>query len=222
MRIIFIHGLGETKSCFSNIAPELPGEHEYISLWESLGTQRRSDLKVLDFCQELIDAYQIKPTDIIIGHSTGGRLAHYIKHLNGNKIIQIAGWTDDGKPRFPIVKSKRMIYCIIRSGLLFTKFGTQFMIDNYKRREDSKAYYVETLQNLKEGNRNCVVNQFKLALEGVDGKIETTPDLRIHAKRDNVVKYPDEPFHEVPGDHFSLLTHAKEVLAPIKSFLELT
>ena len=216
MRIIFIHGLGETESCFSEIAPELNGEHVFINLWEALGNSRRPKLNVINFCRELIDSYDINKEDTIIGHSTGGRLAHYIKHLNGNKVIQIASWTQEGKPRFPI-KNRKVIYFLVRSGLLFTKYGSQYMIDNYKRQEQSKPYYVKTFENIIKGNRNCVVNQFKLALMSADEMVITEPDLRIHAKRDNVVAYPDEPYHEVPGDHFSLLTHPRDVLAAIKS-----
>jgi hypothetical protein len=56
-----------------------------------------------------------------------------------------------------------------------------------------------------------MVNQFKLALLHVPTKVNVSPDLRIHAKRDNIVRIPDEEFYEVPGDHFSLLTHSEEV-----------
>jgi hypothetical protein len=42
---------------------------------------------------------------------------------------------------------------------------------------------------------------------------------RIHARADAVVKIPDEPFHEVPGDHFSLYTYPEEVYRPIVEFL---
>ena len=93
------------------------------------------------------------------------------------------------------------------------------MIKNYRRRENSKLFYIQALENLEKGNRNCVVNQFKLALEEVDEEVKTSPDLRIHAKRDNIVRYPDEEYAEVPGDHFSLVTHPKEVVDIILPFL---
>ena len=214
MRILFIHGLGETDSCFRNIAPKLPGEHTFISFWEALGDSRRPKLTVIDFCIELIETYDIKPDDVIIGHSTGARLAHYIKHLNGNKIIQIAGWTDQSKVILPI-KNINFIYFLVRSGLMYLNAVNQYMIGYYKRRDESKAYYIESLALLKAGNRNCVVNQYKLALSNVEEKVTTEPDLRIHAKRDNIIRFPDELFHEVPGDHFSLITYPEEVLAAI-------
>lgn len=75
MKFIFIHGAGEIEKIFKKIAPELPGEHTYISLWNALGTKRIPGLNVVDFCQELIEKYDIHTNDIIIGHSLGGRLA---------------------------------------------------------------------------------------------------------------------------------------------------
>ncbi len=94
-----------------------------------------------------------------------------------------------------------------------------YMFDHYRRRDDTKPFYIETFRNLKEGNRNCVVNQFKLALTPAKEKVTIEPDVRIHAKRDNIVGYPDVPFYEVPGDHFSLLTHPEEVLEGIRTVL---
>ncbi|MFY0606794.1 MAG: alpha/beta hydrolase [Cyclobacteriaceae bacterium] len=220
MRIIFIHGLGETKSCFRKIAAELPGEHTFISLWEALGDKKRPELIVIGFCNELIESYNIRSEDIIIGHSTGAKLAYFIKHLNGNKIIQIAGWTDQSKVILPI-KNIKLIYFLVRSGLLFLDVVNQYVIDRYKRRDESKPFYVEALTNLKSGNRNCVLNQYKLALSNVEEEVSVEPDLRIHAKRDNIIRYPDESFHEVPGDHFSLLTYPDEVLSGIRSVIDL-
>jgi hypothetical protein len=211
--------LGETGEIFNKIAPGLPGKHTYISLWDSLDTKRRRKLGVINFCKELIDTYNIQKNDIIIGHSTGGRLAHYIKHLNGNRIIQIASWTTQGKPLFPI-KNRKVIYFLVRSGMLLSRLGSKYMIENYKRRDKSKPYYIDAIRNMQNGNRNCVVNQFKLALEPVNEEVNTCPDLRIHAKRDNIVRYPNEAYTEVPGDHFSLVTHPTKVVTNIKAFLE--
>lgn len=45
------------------------------------------------------------------------------------------------------------------------------------------------------------------------------PDLRIHARPDNIVGSPDETFVEVPGDHFSLVFHPELVAAPIRTLL---
>ena len=51
------------------------------------------------------------------------------------------------------------------------------------------------------------------------------PDLRVHAKRDNIVFTPDEPYTEVPGDHFSLVFYPfmikklKELYAQYKAYV---
>jgi len=219
MRIIFFTGLGETSSCFDRLVPLLPGEHKIISLWEALGNQRRRGFNILEYAQEVIDTYQIHKEDIIIGHSTGGRLAYLIKHLNGNTIVQIASWTQDGKV-VTAFKNYNLLLFLIRIGVALSKRGKQRLIDSYRRRDDTKPFYIETLNYLSDGNRNCVVNQFKLALLPVPKEISESPELRIHAHRDNIVRIPDEEFYEVPGDHFSLLTHPKEVARPILELLK--
>ncbi len=218
MRIVFIHGLGETNDIFNKISTLLAGEHSFINLWEALGTERRRGLTPLHFCEELIERYGIQTSDIIIGHSTGGRLAYLIKHLNGNPIVQIASWTDQSKLVSPI-KSVSLTLLLVRTGVLLSKRVGASMIKRYKNREDSKPFYVEAMNNLRNGNRNTVVNQFKLALLPVKESITVVPDLRIHAKKDNIVRYPDEDFIEVPGDHFSLVIHPDDVAKHINTYL---
>jgi len=217
MRLVLIHGLGEDNSIFDAIALDLPGDHLFINLWEALGDGKRPRLNIIDFCKELVERYSIDKNDIIIGHSLGGRIAHHIKHVNGNKVIQIASWTTQGKASFPM-KSRRLGYFFIRLGFLGIKSVKRYMMKKY-RHDYSKKYYEQALDNLINGNRNCVVNQFRLAFDPARENVTESPDLRIHAKKDYIVRYPNETFDEVSGDHFSLLTHPAEVVKSIKSFL---
>jgi hypothetical protein len=55
---------------------------------------------------------------------------------------------------------------------------------------------------------------------GVAEKITVTPDLRIHARKDLVIRPPRQPFHEVVGDHFTLCTHPELVYQPIVALLQ--
>ena len=41
------------------------------------------------------------------------------------------------------------------------------------------------------------------------------PELRIHSLADNVVLPPDEPFVEIPGDHFAHYYYPELVAAAI-------
>ncbi|WP_420319014.1 alpha/beta fold hydrolase [Ekhidna sp.] len=217
MRLVFIHGFGETKAVFDHIADQLPGEHVFVDLWQSLGEGKRPNLNVIDFCKELIKRHDIRESDIVIGHSLGGKISHHIKHLQNNRIIQIASWTDQQKVNFP-VKSEKLLLWLARNGFLFNKASKKFLLKSYNRPE-TLPYYEEAFDRLIEAHKHCSVNQLRLLLAPISKEIVLKPDLRIHAKRDNIIRYPNESFVEVPGDHFCLLTHPEEVSDAIKSIL---
>lgn len=215
MRLVFIHGFGENESVFDGIRADLPGEHLCIDLWEALGTNKRPDLGWLDFCQELITKYRILQDDWIIGHSLGGKLAFGLKHLMGNSIVQIASWTDQNKTILPI-NSPSLLLWMAKNRLMFNAPIKRYLLSMYNR-PDTKVYYSEAYDRLIRESLNCSVNQFRLILEAIPETVSVQPDLRIHARRDNIVRFPDEACHEVPGDHFCLITHPKEVSAAINS-----
>jgi hypothetical protein len=66
-----------------------------------------------------------------------------------------------------------------------------------------------------KGNRANVINQLRLIFNPYPGELSVQPDVRIHAKKDRVVRFPDGPVHEVEGDHFSLYTYPEQVYPPI-------
>ena len=71
---------------------------------------------------------------------------------------------------------------------------------------------------LKNGNKINVINQLKVALNAV--KIHgVEPDLRIHSKRDNIIKPPKEPYLATPGDHFAIFTHPGAIRIAINDFI---
>jgi hypothetical protein len=219
MRIIFIHGFGETENIFDKIAPALPGEHIFINLWEALGNQSRPDLNIVVFAKETIQKYSIGPNDIIVGHSLGGKIAWYIKHFNGNRIVQIASWTSQKKIVMPI-KNIRLIYWLTKRGLFLNRFAKKYFVNAAYKNKPSREIYEQTFDRLSTGNKNCVINQLRLVLEPVKEPVAVAPDLRIHAKKDKVIRCPDESFEEVSGDHFTLWTEPEKVIAPIRCFLE--
>jgi hypothetical protein len=69
------------------------------------------------------------------------------------------------------------------------------------------------------GDKAIVVKQLKVIFAPVAQKITATPDLRIHATADPIVKPPDEQYVKVDGHHFTLYTHPKQVYEPIVHFL---
>jgi hypothetical protein len=218
MRLIFIHGFGENESIFSKIAPQLGGEQVFINVWKVLGNEERPNLNVIDFSQELVNKFLITPTDVVIGHSMGGWIAHHIKHHIGCLVVQIGSWTHFDRVISPI-KSRKTMYWLVRNGLYLNLFNKWlFVMLNY-RNLPSRPIFEEIFEDLIQGNKTNIISQLKLIFEPVP-HLSVQPDLRIHARKDRVIKYPRENFHEVSGDHFTLYTQPEEVIKPIIEFLE--
>jgi hypothetical protein len=218
-RLIFIPGLGEDETIFHKIHPSIPGEKVFLNKWVLLGNNPRPGLTVLQFAQELVDQFTITREDVIIGHSTGGWVAYHIKHLVHCPIIQIASWTEEHKVVKPI-SNRHLIYLFVRKGLYFNPLVKRLLIWGKYRNKPSRKIFSEIFDNLIKGNKNNVVNQLRLIFNPVKEKITVKPDLRIHARADSIIRVPDQPFQEVPGDHFSLYTHPEKVYAPIIAFLQ--
>ena len=66
-----------------------------------------------------------------------------------------------------------------------------------------------------------MINQLTVALTPIQTKNNIEPDLRIHSKKDLIIRPPKESYVQIPGDHFSILTHPKEAAAAINDFLKI-
>jgi hypothetical protein len=173
----------------------------------------------LNFAESLVGKYAITQDDVIIGHSMGGWIAYHIKHFTGSPIVQIASWTDFDQPILPF-KNVKVIHWVVRNGLIFNGFIKCFSVKKAYAGNPSRQVFEETFDRLSVRNKENVINQLRLILTPVPQKIAVKPDLRIHAKADLVVRVPREPFHEVPGDHFTLQTDSETVYEPITAFLQ--
>jgi hypothetical protein len=98
-------------------------------------------------------------------------------------------------------------------------FRSGYLWLNYQN-APSRSIFESTFEDLIQGNKTNVISQLKLMFEPVP-HIATEPELRIHAHKDTVIKYPREVFYEVSGDHFTLYTQPEEVIKPIRAFLDL-
>lgn len=219
MRLIFIPGFGEDPSIFDKIHPHLAGEKLFLDNWQLVGNQSRRDLNVLQYARELIGKYGISRNDVVIGHSMGGWIARHIKHLVGCRIIQISSWTDGRKVITP-VRNRHLIYLFTKSGLVYNPLTKRLIVWKDFRNKPSRPIFSSVVENLVRRNRNNVVNQLRLIFNPVKEGVSVNPDLRIHARADTVIGYPDEDTIEVPGDHFSLYIHPEKVYPPIVSFLK--
>lgn len=219
MRILFIHGFGEDEAIFSKITPAIAGEHVLLNVWDLLGNERRPDINVLDFSKEIVNKYSITKEDVIIGHSMGGWIAYHIKHLTGSPIVQIASWTHIDRVILPI-SNQRVIYWSVRNGLFFNRFQKGLYTFFAYKNKPSKEIFRTIFDRLIKSNKENTINQLRLILTPVPEQVTAKPDLRIHARKDIVIRPPREHFHLVSGDHFTLYTSPQEVYEPINAFLK--
>ena len=218
MRLILIPGFGEETTIFDKILPLLPYEKVVLDHWELLGNNPRRTLNVTNYGYELIDTFKITADDVIIGHSMGGWIAWHIKHLAGCRAVQIASWTDP-KKLVTLTRDPNTVYWAVRSGLYLNPFTYQlFLWQNYYGKPSVEVYR-KVFKRLMRGNKENVINQLRLIFNPVFEMPVLAPDLRIHSRADTTVMYPDEPAHEVPGDHFNLWVHPEEVAKPIAELL---
>lgn len=218
MRIYFITGFGEDAFIFDRLRPGLPGVHQVLSLWELLPDRRVPGLAAAAFARQVADRFGIGAGDVVIGHSTGAWLAPFLKQACGCHAVQVAGWTDPAKVIVP-VRSRHLIYFLARSGFLFSRFLFRRSMAFYRGKPSAEVFRTVFLR-LRSGNRANVVNQLRLIFNPTEPlPPSASPDLRIHARKDGVIRYPDEAFCEVPGDHFSVYTYPDEVRAPILRLL---
>ena len=220
MRIFFIPGFGEDPSIFDKIHPHIPGEKVFIDNWELVEDRARPDLTAWQYASELVNRYEIRPEDVVIGHSMGGWIAYHIKQLVHCPIIQIASWTKERKVVKPI-KNQRLIYWAVKRNIYFNPLIKKLIIWKSYRQSPSAEVFSSVFDRLRKANKEQVINQLRITLNPESEPETEQPDLRIHARGDSIVRFPDEPCYEVPGDHFTLWTHPEKVVEPINSFLQL-
>lgn len=219
MRILFIPGFGEEVSIFDKIQPFLPGEKVFIDNWALLEEVPEKGLTVVVYAKYLVERFNIKKEDIITGHSMGGWIAWHIKHLAGCRIIQIASWTDSRKlVKVPI--EPPLLYWLVKRGFGFNLLALRILVLLHYQKKPSKEIFITIFERLRRGNKEIAAKQLIIILNPVKEPITISVDCRIHAKADRIVKYPDQPFHAVPGDHFTLYTYPETVYKPIVEFLK--
>lgn len=219
MRLFFIPGFGEDPSIFDKIHPHIPGDKVLIKNWELIGDQPRPALTALQYARELVEEFGITQDDVVIGHSMGGWIAFHIKHLVHCPIVQIASWTNDRKvARF--TANLPLVYWMVKKGLYFNRLVKYLLVHRKYRNRPSEGILGQVFDRLRKGNKDNVVNQLRIVFTPTDKNITEQPDLRIHARADRIIYFPDDPCLEVEGDHFTLYTHPEQVYRPILAFME--
>lgn len=146
-------------------------------------------------------------------------IAYHIKHLLQCPIVQIASWTDERKVVKLMSNQALMDWCVKR-GLAFNLLVLRYLLRKSYRGKTSAEVFKQVFEGLIKGPRGNVVNQLKVVNSLAPEGLAIEPDLRIHARRDTIIRFPDQPVLEVPGDHFTLWTHPEAVYPPIASFVK--
>ena len=211
MKLIFIHGFVEDSTIFDEIRKTITlGEQIALNLEEDLATWRDApeDMDVQKLAFHLIQKYKITAKDCVIGHSMGGWIAAYIKQNIGCKAILLASLTNQAKLLSPLTNLTLLKYSV-RWGITQSN-GMVSYLKNMYHFSESKQLYDGLINGLAVMDKKCLFQQLQVLFAKVP-PLTITPDLRVHARKDNVVAFPDEPYLEVSGDHFSLVFHPKEV-----------
>jgi hypothetical protein len=219
MKLLFIHGFVEDHTIFNEIRKSiLQGEQIAIDLEKLLADWKDApeDLDVQKMASYLIEKYEITAHDCVIGHSMGGWIASYMKEECGCKAILLASLTDQKKLITPLTNLTLIKY-LIKFDIFQSSYMDSFLKKEYKFQE-SKVLYDGLIDGLIKMNKKVLFQQSQILFEKVK-PLTIIPDLRVHARKDNIVSFPDEDFVEVPGDHFSLIYHTQQVVNAIQKVL---
>ena len=219
MKLLFIHGFVEDHTIFNEIRKTITqGEQIAIDLERVLANWHDApkDLDVQKIATFLIKNYNITAQDCVIGHSMGGWIASYMKEECGCKTILLASLTDQKKLITPLTNPTLIKY-LIRFGIFQSSIMETFLKKGYKF-EESRQLYNKLISGMVKLNKRVLNQQFQILFMKVK-PLTTKPDLRVHARKDNIVRFPDEGFVEVSGDHFSLIYYPQEVIDAIKKII---
>ena len=218
MRIIFIPGLGEDEKVFETVMPLINGDKIVLNTWHLHGDIPRGKINAIDMADEVAGRYNINKSDLLIGHSMGGLIALYIKQKTGCKIIQVASYTSHDRVIVP-VNNHNLIKWAVKYHLFFNPLIRWLVLKLQYNSKPSNPWVNYAFNLLKDGNKNNVINQLTVALTPIKIENKVEPDLRIHSKKDLIIRPPKEPYVQLPGDHFSILTHPIEAAAAINNFI---
>ena len=217
-RVFLIHGYVEDPTIFDQLVPLLPpASYVRINLADEFGRwQPVGPVNVRLLAQYLTDQYTITADDVVIGHSMGGWTAINIKQVSGAAAILLASFTNQKKILFP-TDNLTVLRILLNSGITQSRRLNNFFRKRYPFPE-SFDLYCTLLDGSIQMPRRYVWQQLQTLFATVP-PLTVQPDLRIHARPDNIVGIPNETFVEVPGDHFSLFFHPEAVAKPIRMLL---
>ncbi|TDN39234.1 alpha/beta hydrolase [Hymenobacter sp. UV11] len=219
-RLLLLHGYTEDRTIFDPLLPLLPPFAEVISLdleEEFAHWQPRGKVNVQTLARHLAGRYHVGPADVLIGHSMGGWIAAHLKELTGAITILLSAFTDQAKI-VSRIRSPRLLGLVTQSGLM----QSAFLLKRFKRRyrhDESRALHAALVDGMVRYQWRYVQQQLYVLFAQVP-PLTVPPDLRLHARRDNVIRLPDEDYVELPGDHFAHYFYPQLAAEAIQAFLQ--
>ena len=219
LRLIYIHGYVEDPSIFDNLAPLLPADNVLkLNLQDEFVRWNPDDqtVNVSSLAAYLIKTYQVTAADVVIGHSMGGYIAANLKAQTGCGAVLISSYTDPAKI-VTFTRNVRLLRYLVKWGLVQSNALASTALKKYPF-DQSRVLHKSLVGNMVAQPKRFIYQQLRILMAKPD--VPPAPsDVRIHTRPDNVLRFPDEPYHETPGDHFNLVYHPEEVAAPILVYL---
>lgn len=214
-RLVLVPGYLEDCTIFDTLRPWLPAAEVLALELEPEFAQwhpRRGLVNATTLAEHLARRYRIGPTDALLGHSMGGWIAAHLRALTGASAVQLSSFTDQRKivatSRHPLALA---LYAWLGVG------GSPWLRRRALRRypfAESRALYAQLAARLARYPRRYVHRQLQVLFAPV-APLALPPSLRLHARHDPVILPPDEPFGELPGDHFAHYYHPQLVAAAL-------
>ena len=217
-RLLLLPGYLEDGTIFDTLRPLLPPTKvEVMELEPSLAQWKpRGPVSATTFAQYLAERHGIGPTDVVVGHSMGGWIAAHIKAETGATAVLLSSFTDQRKvvaaSRNPVLLRLYAYLGLGRNRWLRERAKRQYKF------EESRVLYAQLADGMVRIPRRYVHRQLQVLFAPVP-PLGVLPELRVHALADNVVLPPDEPFLEIPGDHFEHYYYPELVAAAIRPLL---
>lgn len=217
-RLLLLPGYLEDATIFDTLRPRLPtAEVLAIELeTEFAQWQPSGPVNAVTLARHLTRRYQVGQQDVLIGHSMGGWLAAHLKAQTGAAAVLLSSFTDPRKvvarARNPLLLALYAWSGVGRGRWLRERAKRHYLFD------ESRELYGQLADGMARHPRRYVHRQLQVLFAPVP-PLAGQPELRIHALADNVVRPPDEPYVEIPGDHFAHYFHPEVVAAAVRKMV---
>ena len=218
-RLILLPGYTEDQTIFTTLLPLLPTFGQVLALeleeefahWHPAGRPT-----VVALAQYLVARHRIGPSDVLIGHSMGGWIAAHLKEQTGATAILLSSFTNQAKIVSGI-RHPRLLGLAALTGLVQNRAINTYFKRRY-RYDESRALHAQFVDGMGRLRRRYVHQQLQVLFAPVP-LLTAPPELRLHSRTDTVVRPPDEPYVELPGDHFAHYFYPQLAAAAIRNSL---